>query len=127
MACDIPAPSKETKVAMDFTTKQEVVKIDMYLIRSPWKGPPAQVPVLQALPEDLDNSHKIEIVLGKICIMVGDNAEPVMGFFCILDPTLRTFCDLYQPVAINMLDFRFTILQAGSRPIAEHQIWQSVR
>jgi hypothetical protein len=78
MACDIPAPSKETKVAMDFTAKQEVVKIDILPDPESVERPPAQVPALQALPEYLDNSHKIEIVLGKICIRVGDNADPVM-------------------------------------------------
>lgn len=78
MACDIPAPSKETKVAMDVTAKQEVVKIDIVPDPESVERPPAQVPALQALPEYLDNSHKIEIVLGKICIRVGDNADPVM-------------------------------------------------
>jgi len=29
MACAIPAPSKKAKLSMDFTAKQEVVKIDI--------------------------------------------------------------------------------------------------
>jgi hypothetical protein len=51
MACDIPAPSKETKVAMDFTAKQEVVKIDIVPDPESVERPPAQVPALQVLPE----------------------------------------------------------------------------
>ena len=75
MACDIPAPSKEAKVAMDFTVKQKVVKIDIVPDPESVEGPPARVPALQTLKECLDNSHKTEIVLGKICIRVGDTSD----------------------------------------------------
>ena len=85
MACDIPAPSKETKVAMDFTAKQEVVKIDIVPDPESVERPPAQVPALQALPEYLDNSHKIEIILDSASIRVGNGADPAL-----LEAAIRT-------------------------------------
>ena len=44
---------------MDFTPKQGVVKIDIVPELESVEKQTAQVPALQALPEFLDNSHKI--------------------------------------------------------------------
>ena len=60
MACAIPAPSKKTKLSMDFTAKQEVVKIDIVPDHENSPEMLTPVPALQALPEYLDNSHKNE-------------------------------------------------------------------
>ncbi len=78
MACAITAPSKKTKLSMDFTAKQEVVKIDIVPDHENSPEMLTPVPALQALPEYLDNSHKIEIILGAASIRVSDGADPVL-------------------------------------------------
>lgn len=85
MACSIPAPSKEAKLSMDFTAKQEVVKID--IIPEPETVPEmiTPVPARQVPPEHFDNSHKIEIILGAASIKVGSGADPVL-----LETAIRT-------------------------------------
>lgn len=85
MACSIPAPSKEAKLSMDLTAKQEVVKID--IIPEPETVPETitPVPARQAAPEYFDNSHKIEIILGAASIRVGSGADPVL-----LETAIRT-------------------------------------
>lgn len=85
MACAIPSPSKEAKLSMDFTAKQEVVKIDILPEPEAIPEMAAPVPARQAPPEYLDNSHKIEIILGAASIRVGDGADPAL-----LEAAIRT-------------------------------------
>jgi hypothetical protein len=85
MACTIPAPSKKAKLSMDFTAKQEVVKIDIVPDREDDQEMYTPIPALQASPEYLDNSYKIEIILGAASIRVGDGADPDL-----LEAAIRT-------------------------------------
>ena len=85
MACSIPAPSKEAKLSMDFTAKQEVVKIDIIPEPGAVQEIAAPVPALQASPGYFDNSHKIEIIMGAASIRVGDGADPAL-----LEAAIRT-------------------------------------
>ena len=76
---------------MDFTAKQEVVKIDIIPNHDivdheihPAK-PIAVVPAPQESTEHLDNSHKIEIILDSASIRVGNGADPAL-----LETAIRT-------------------------------------
>ena len=82
----IPDPADEARIAMDFTAKQEVVKIDIVSDHDTHSAKPiAVVPAPQELPEHLDNSHKIEIILGSASIRVGNGADPAL-----LEAAIRT-------------------------------------
>ena len=86
MACAIPDPADKARIAMDFTAKQEVVKID--IVPDPDTHPckPATpVPAMQETAEYLDNSHKIEIILDSASIRVGNGADPAL-----LEVAIRT-------------------------------------
>lgn len=85
MACAIPAPSKKAKLSMDFTAKQEVVKIDIVPDCEADPEMLTPVPAMQASPEYFDNSYKIEIILGAASIRVGDGADPEL-----LEAAIRT-------------------------------------
>ena len=78
LACDIPAPADRAKTAMDFTAKQEVVQIDIISDQDDLPGRLATpVPAMQDKTEHLDNSHKIEIILGSTSsIRVCNGADP---------------------------------------------------
>ena len=75
MACTIPASSKKAKLSMDFTAKQEVVKINIVPDREASLEMHTPLPALQAAPSPLDNSYKIEIILGAASIRVSDGAD----------------------------------------------------
>lgn len=85
MAYSIPAPSKEAKLSMDFTAKQEVVKIDIIPELETVPKMITPVPARQVPPEYFDNSHKIEIIMGATSIRVGSDADPVL-----LETAIRT-------------------------------------
>lgn len=85
MACAIPASSKKAKLSMDFTAKQEVVKINIVPNREASLEMHTPLPTLQAAPIPLDNSYKIEIILGAASIRVSDGADPGL-----LEAAIRT-------------------------------------
>ena len=60
---------------MDFTAKQEVVKINIVPDREASLEMHTPLPALQAAPSPLDNSYKIEIILGAASIRVSDGAD----------------------------------------------------
>ena len=78
LACTLPDPVDRSKVAMDFTARQEVVRVD--IVSDPDSVPAKPFlsdPALQEEPEYLDNSHKIEIILGRsVSIRVSNGADP---------------------------------------------------
>ena len=86
MAYAIPDPADKASIAMDFTAKQEVVKIDIVPDHDIDTAEPITVVTApQELPEHLDNSHKIEIILDSASIRVGNGADPEL-----LEAAVRT-------------------------------------
>ena len=86
MAFAIPDPADKARTAMDFTAKQEVVKIDIVPDHDVHSTKPISVvPAPQELPEHLDNSHKIEIILDSASIRICNGADPAL-----LDAAIRT-------------------------------------
>ena len=73
MAFAIPDPADKARTAMDFTAKQEVVKIDIV----PDHGVHSTKPI-SVVPAPQDNSHKIEIILDSASIRVGNGADPAL-------------------------------------------------
>lgn len=77
----LPAKSEATINPLDFTSKQEVVKIDITQDSVPAKymdeaGCALAQPVS---PLYLDNSHTIEIQLGNAVIRLSNNADPELA------------------------------------------------
>ena len=63
---------------LDFTSKQEVVKVDIVNDRNPVRYDETSRDVEPALPSSmlLDNSHTIEIKLGNAIIRLSNDANP---------------------------------------------------
>ena len=71
---------------MDFTAKQEVVKMDIVPDHDfHTEKPITVVTAQQELPEHLDNSHRIEIILDAASIRICNGADPAL-----LDAAIRT-------------------------------------
>lgn len=74
----IPAKAEVNIDPLDFTSKQEVVKIDIVQELNPAKYmKEAECTLMQPiLPAHLDNSHTIEIQLENTIIRLSNNANP---------------------------------------------------
>ena len=67
-------PSKNKNKDLDFTSRQEVVKINI----SEEENPQMVVPVQPSTTPYLDNSHTIEVSIGDTNIKICNDADPIL-------------------------------------------------
>lgn len=70
-------PKKHNTVdPLDFTSKQEVVRVDIKQELTPAKCNAVVPGIMESAPSYLGNSHTIEIRLGEAVISLSNNADP---------------------------------------------------